>query len=286
MTAQKNHLNDVSKYELNSESHISDDNHHHISDTKLQENINRLSRYSQHTITSSMISSYVKLFIQKRLSHILSLSFIMSVFVLITHIAESSLGSSKPIISFGFKIIYMLIAVFIGMNILRLAILSKKQHSEISFLKGFLSFLLLHFIINIITIISLFLITHSLILLKIDTNTLQTATSYTILIASSFITSLVGSVLLVRFSFIIPALISDNEENFHNLSSRMKPCFKFLFFTFFSVKFICLNAIVFSHTFLSYNNIDTAIKIILFVIYHIFVYSLIGVSFKLLNKNQ
>ncbi len=277
---KRHHTNDSDDYSLDYDNLRSKTHHQFIHEEKLQEGINRLSGYATNVVTPSMIMNYVALFIQKRFANVVQLSVIMLVLIFATYVTEIMLNNSKPILHFSFKIITMFIAVFMGMNILRLTVLTQRQKEQIPFLSGFLPFLLLHVAINVITMIGLFILTHSLISFKAE----MTTQSYGILITSSLIASLISSALMTRFGFMIPALMRDDEETYHNVSSKMTSCVKFLFLTLFATKFICLNLILISDTILPYY-ISLFIQGIIFALYHMFIYVFIGVSFKLLDRN-
>jgi hypothetical protein len=277
---QRHHTNYSDNYSVDYNHVRSKKNHRFINEKKLQEGINRLSSYAPNNVTPSMIMNYIVLFMQKRFANVLKLSVLMFGLIFVTYFAEIMLNNPKPIAHFSFKLLALFIAVFIGINVLRLTVLTQREKEQIPFFSSFMPFLLLHVAINVITMIVLFILTHSLILFKAEMNT----QSYGILITSSFIASLISSALIIRFGFMIPALMRNPEETYQNVSSKMTSCVKFLFLTLFATKFICLNIILISDIILPYY-VSLSVQGTVFALYHMLIYVFIGVSFKLLDRN-
>jgi hypothetical protein len=260
-------------------------------DVTLRKNINRLSHNTKNTITISLILQYLGLFMGKRIKKILLLSVIMAgIYCAInlgTSYALRNMVSVNPIIlNVASKGILLLTGLIIGMSILRAALLSRKERNNISFFHGFMSFAGLHIVMNVL--IAIMTVINTIIFDSILNSVIASLLSITII-------AFLSSAFLTRFSFLIPSIICQNEDSWQIISSQIASFLKPLFLILFCTKFLCLNVIFFSDMFLTdiagmvamANMADMVLlapKAVIFVFYHIFVYSLLGVSFKLYNK--
>ena len=276
------------------------DNQYHAHDTILQKNINRLSYNTKNKITIRLILQYLRLFTERHTKQILFLSVMMTgIYCAITfteiYALKNMQNINPTIVSIASKGILIFMGLIIGMRILRSCLLSRKEKNSISFFHGFMSFAGLHIAMNlvmaIITIINVimfdYMVASTGILLSSEQRVLGSS------IVSIIVISLFSSMLLARFSFLIPEIICSNDDNNPFTASQIAPFLKPLFIILFFTKFVCLNIIFLSDMFLSditgINGIIATMlviapKAIIFVFYHIFVYSLMGVSFKLYNK--
>lgn len=236
-------------------------------------------RISHEDITLSLILSYFGLFLRKRTFSMFILLILMGGIIALTHIPELWLKIPKPMTQYIIPIVHCVTATLIGIAIMRSVLLSQRQKTQKFFFNGFLSFLVMHLIINVLIIMSLFLVNTLFIKSSSEAN------PNAILFLNTVIVSFVSSALLSRFCLIIPAMIYDNWKLFGTLSSQMTPYFKYLFMLLFCAKMICLNIVVFSE-YIPLNNAVIAIKIIVPAFYYIFIYTFIGICFKLLLKHN
>jgi hypothetical protein len=256
-----------------------------LNPSELEENISRLSKISYEKISFSMILNYLKLFMRKRLSHLVVLSIIMASIFLITQKIPLMIENSTSITRAIFQITNVIIASFIGIKIIRLTILNSKYYPQSNFLKGYIPFIMLHFTANAAIIITLFIANH----LFYKFNNTVDILSYKSLICGAFVASVISSTIFARFCLMIPAMIADNEDTFQTLALKTNPYFRFLFILFFCAKMICLNSFIFLDQIqiqIHSDNIIIVAKTILFTIYHVFIYILIGICYKLLIKNN
>ncbi len=266
---------------LNPETPAKDKKSYALNEPELKENISRLSQFYTENMSFSMILNYLKLFMCKRSAHIIFLSVFMIGVSFLTHIMPSMIQNPTPIKNAIFQSINIIITSFIGITIIRLAILNPKHAPHSNFLKGYIPFIMLHLIANTAIITTLFITNH--VLYKFD-NTVDIL-SYKFLICGAFVAAVISSTIFARFSLMIPAMIADNEDTFQTLALKTNPYFKFLFTLFFCAKMICLNSLIFLNH-IQLDNIMIIAKTLLFTMYHVFIYGLIGICYKLLIKNN
>ncbi len=282
VTAKKIRVPDaVMNEKLNPKTPIKPKNSYALNEPELKENISRLSQFSNEQIGFSMILSYLKLFMRKRSSHIIFLSFLMIGVSFLTHIMPLIVENPTPIKNVIFQSINIAITSFIGIMIIRLAILNPKDSPHSNVLKGYITLIMVHVIANVAMIITLFIINY--VCHKLD-NTVNIL-SYKFLVCGTFVASVISSTILARFCLMIPAIIADNDDIFQRLLLKTNPYFKFLFILFFCAKMICLSSLIFVDHIQS-DTIMIIAKTLLFTIYHIFIYVLIGICYKLLIKNN
>lgn len=264
--------------------------HHEI----LEKNINRLSRNVKYSIKASVIISYLMLFTVRRFKTLFSLACIIAAFYCIFNSKNfitdmsviANLEKNYPyIITIGLKFV----GLTVGMIILRSSLLTQMEKNNTSFFHGFPSFIGLHILMHLIVIITT--VTNTIIFDSFISQTLlDTFKSINpknlkiiSLMFSATLDTLTTTMFLTRFSFLIPSIISKRDDNLQNVTPEMILFWKPLFCIIFSIKFVCLNIILFSDLFLSDNKL-LIVRTTFFVFYHIFIYSLLGVSYKLYNK--
>lgn len=282
VTAKKRHVLDtVMNEKLNPKTPIKPKNYHALNEPALKENTSRLSQFYTENISFSIILSYLGLFIRKRPFSIIFLLGMMMGVSSLTHIMPSLIKNNTLITHTICQSINILITSLIGIKIIRLAILNPKHYPHSNVLKGYIPLIMLHMITNGVIVITLFMINY--VCHKID-NTVDIL-SYKFLICGACVASFIGSIVLARFCLMIPAIIANNDDTFQTLASKTNPYFKFLFILFFCAKMIRLNGLLFLNQIQSYNTFIIA-KSLLFTIYYVFIYVLIGICYKLLIKNN
>jgi hypothetical protein len=259
-----------------------------LPEEELQQNINRLSKNATQHITSSVIFSYLKLFIKKRTGDVIQSGLILGSIFFTANIIQLLIGNTSGLVNIISKGVCFFSVLIVGLSILRTIIFTQLEKKECPFFYGFAPFLGLHVILNLFAIIAVGAVDYFYLYMKIDA--IENQLSYFLLSITTI--SITTSLLLTRFSFVLPAMIyPSDDDNLQGLSLRIKPFLKTLLFSLFCAKFICLNMIVFSDILVAYFP-DISIvpylvilpKMVGFVFYHIFVYVLLGVSFKLYCK--
>lgn len=230
--------------------------------------------------TSSIILNYMLFFIQKNKSFLISVYFVTFLAVLTSKFAEFSnlveLSSNK---NFIFQLINEMFFSFIGIICLRKCLLNKENAKKTPILTGYPTFLGLHIAISLMTIASLLIVSNMIMHME------GYEYSKLVYIPGTIVASITTSILLLRFGYMIPAILYQTEDSEKSTLIKLKPYGKSLLGHFVAIKLICLNSVIY----IEYIITDFSLIIIqslMITLYHILIYILLGTSFRLANKQQ
>ncbi|MFT6072384.1 MAG: hypothetical protein ACJAQ0_001291 [Dasania sp.] len=227
--------------------------------------------------TLQIVRHYLKLFMRTHAKILAVSGLALSGIYLMSNLIQFFITPSLKT-QFIFKAIIMTSALLIGMYILRQSVLKKKERPITPFFKGFSQLLGLYFITGLIIIATIFVASNMITLIN------QSFIPQTIaLIVGVAISSVTTGIILTRFSFLVPLTMIEDEEGIENALNRVSPYATILFTTISAAKIICLGGIIILNLKLA-ATIAIPLGALLFAFYHILIFSLIGVCFKVSQK--